>query len=343
MRQIARLAGVSLMTVSRALRNQPRVAEKTRQKILKIAQSVGYRPDPEISKLMHHLRRGIRPQFQSTICGLTNWPDAVKPPYFQTLLAGAERQALARGYGFSVLPFTAEARSGARLRRLMLSQGVQGVMLLPQRPPLDLTTLLDWREFSVAASSLSVLGPEVNRVAPHHFSNTVRLCRELTALGYRRIGLVVDAEQDMRANRGFSAALLSFGRHEATEPVPPLVFDGELAAALVPWFRRERPDAIVATSESHVRNYARLLNLRLPGPVGFASLNLAAPAKEPGPIAGIDERPGEIGAITVDLLAAMIERRVRGLPAEPVSTLLSGRWRAGASCPRRKPARVPAR
>lgn len=338
MREIARLAGVSLMTVSRALRNQPRVAEPTRKKILKIAQQLGYRPDPEISKLMHHLRRGLRPRFQSVICGLTNWPDPVKPPYFQALLVGAERQAAARGYGFSVMPFTSVARSGARLRRMLLSQGVQGVMLLPLRPTLDLAALLDWREFSVAASSLSVLGPEVHRVAPHHFANTTRLCRELAALGYRRIGLVVDAEQDQRANRGFSAALLSYGRHEAAEPVPPLVFDGELAAALGPWFRRERPDAIVATSESLVRDCARILGLRLPGPVGFASTNLspASPStREPAVIAGIDELPGEIGAATVDLLAAMVERRVRGLPASPASTLLSGRWRAGVSGPRR--------
>ncbi|MCX6952082.1 MAG: LacI family DNA-binding transcriptional regulator [Verrucomicrobia bacterium] len=335
-RQIAKLAGVSLMTVSRALRNQPRVAEKTRRKILKIAQGLGYRPDPEISKLMHHLRRGLRPRFQSVICGLTNWPDEVKPPYFRSLLAGVERQARARGYGFQVLPFAPGARSGARLRRLLFSQGVQGVMLLPQRPPIDLGTLLAWGEFSVAAASLSVLGPEVNRVAPHHFLNTVRLCRELAALGYRRIGLVVDEEQDMRANRGFSAALLSFGRHEAVEPVPPLVYDGGLAAALAPWFRRERPDALVATSESLVRECARLLRLKLPGPVGLASTSVAPVPSGVREVAGIDELPEEIGSVTLDLLATMVERRVRGLPVSPASTLLAGRWRPGASCPRRR-------
>ncbi len=335
-RQIARLADVSLMTVSRALRNQPRVAEATRRKILKIAQRLGYRPDPEIAKLMHHLRRKVRPQFQSVICGLTNWPTAVKPAYFQALLAGAERQARERGYGFHVMPVREAVRSGEQLRRVLRSQGVQGVVLLPQSPPRDLGALLEWSEFSVAAASLSVLGPEVNRVAPHHFSNTVRLCRELAALGYRRIGLVIDAEQDARANRGFSAALLSFGRYETEEAVTPLVWAGELAEALVPWYRRERPDALVATSEALVRECARWLKLKIPGPVGFASTNVASAKAGLGGIAGIDELPDEIGAITVDLLASMIERRVRGLPVAPASTLLAGRWRAGLSCPPRK-------
>lgn len=338
-RQIARAAGVSLMTVSRALRNQPRVAEATRRKVVKIAERLGYRPDPEIAKLMHHLRRKVRPQFKSVLCGLTNWPGATKPAYFQALLAGVERQARERGYGFNVLRFTAEGRSGERLQRMLRSQGVQGVLLLPQSPPSDLATLLDWREFSVAAASLSVLGPDVNRVAPHHFDNTMRLCRELAALGYRRIGLVIDAEQDARAKRGFSAALLAFGRHEAAEAVEPLVWDGALADALAPWFRRERPDVVVATSESLVRDCARILKRKIPGPVGFASTNIAAAGAredEEVEIAGIEELPEEIGAIAVDLLAGMVERRVRGLPVSPAATLLAGRWRAGLSCPGRR-------
>jgi LacI family transcriptional regulator len=101
---------------------------------------------------------------------------------------------------------------------------------------------------------------------------------------------------------------------------------------LAPWFRRERPDALVATSEELVRDCARLLKLKIPGPVGFASTNVASTRSALGEIAGIDELPEEIGAIAVDLLASMVERRVRGLPVAPSSTLLAGRWRAGRSC-----------
>lgn len=332
LRQIARLAGVSQMTVSRALGNRPRIAEGTRRKIVKIAQSVGYRPDPEITKLMHYLRRGVRPRFQSVICGVTNWPAGAKPAYFEALLAGAARQAQSRGYGFSVMPLSTEPGGGRRLQHMLRSRGVEGVLLLPQRAPVDLSALLDWREFSVAAASVSVLGPDVNRVAPHQFVNTMRLCRELAALGYRRIGLVIDDRQDLRVSRGFSAAVATHARHEDVEAVEPLMFRGELRAMLGPWYRRERPDAIIATSESLVRDCARLLRLRLPGGVAFASTNLESPARTPRLIAGIDERPEEIGAAGVDLIAGLVERRVRGLPSAPASTLLTGRWHPGRSC-----------
>ena len=39
---VARLAGVSQPTVSRALRGDPRVAEATRNKVLKVAADLGY-------------------------------------------------------------------------------------------------------------------------------------------------------------------------------------------------------------------------------------------------------------------------------------------------------------
>ena len=48
------------MTVSRALGGRGRIAEETRAEIRAIAERLGYRPDPEVAKLMHHLRVGKR-------------------------------------------------------------------------------------------------------------------------------------------------------------------------------------------------------------------------------------------------------------------------------------------
>src|SRR5882672_7634745 len=63
MRDIAVKAGVSVSAVSLALRNQPRVSESERRRIQGIARRLGYRRDPEIARLMEHLRtsRANRP------------------------------------------------------------------------------------------------------------------------------------------------------------------------------------------------------------------------------------------------------------------------------------------
>ena len=49
MRQIAEAAGVSVATVSMALRNSERITPETREKVRAIATEMNYRPDPLIA------------------------------------------------------------------------------------------------------------------------------------------------------------------------------------------------------------------------------------------------------------------------------------------------------
>ena len=55
-RRIAAEAGLSPSTVSLALRNSPKIPAATKQRIRKIAQRLGYRPDGKLTELMSHLR-----------------------------------------------------------------------------------------------------------------------------------------------------------------------------------------------------------------------------------------------------------------------------------------------
>ncbi len=57
MRDIAGKAGVSVMTVSRALNNHPGLAPLTRERILQLAGELGYRPNPMVSALMRSRRQ----------------------------------------------------------------------------------------------------------------------------------------------------------------------------------------------------------------------------------------------------------------------------------------------
>ncbi|HTY58659.1 MAG TPA: LacI family DNA-binding transcriptional regulator, partial [Bacteroidota bacterium] len=43
--EVARQAGISAMTVSRALNNHPNVSEKTRKKVLDVSRRLGYTPN----------------------------------------------------------------------------------------------------------------------------------------------------------------------------------------------------------------------------------------------------------------------------------------------------------
>ena len=333
LRAVAAQAGVSAMTVSRALGNRSGIAAATRERIAGIAAKLGYRPDPEIARLMHHVRSRHRPRFQSVICGLTTRPREIQEPYTLALIAGARRRAEELGHGFMLLHVTLEPNHGMGVHTMLVSRGVQGLLLLPQQEPVDLSGLLDWRDFAAVAATTSVMAPVINRVTPDHFSNAILLCRELAARGYRRIGFVTSREHDLRVKHLFDAALVWHGLRLAGALLPPLVLPKQTDDDLVAWFRRERPDAVVGPNYEELDWIAQTLRREAAGRLAVACTTTTG--SQARHLSGIDERPDEVGAVAVELLAGMVARRFRGLPTSPTSTTVSGIWRNGGSCPRR--------
>ena len=57
MAEIAQRLGVAPSTVSRALRDDPRISAAVREQVRGIAGELGYRPNPLVSALMAHRRR----------------------------------------------------------------------------------------------------------------------------------------------------------------------------------------------------------------------------------------------------------------------------------------------
>jgi LacI family transcriptional regulator len=91
------------MTVSRALRNDAKVAEATRQAVLAAAEAAGYRLEPKIGQLMLHLR-SVRARPTSEPLALV-WPDcALREREESPSLAGIARgvRMRAEALGFSV-------------------------------------------------------------------------------------------------------------------------------------------------------------------------------------------------------------------------------------------------
>lgn len=331
LRDVALKAGVSAMTVSRALGNRYGIAPETRARIERIAGKLGYRPDPEIAKLMHHVRTRHRPRFHSLICGLTNRAPALDEPYTRAVAEGAQRRAAEIGHAFTVLPIPADPAEWPGLQRILRTRGAQGLLLLPQNEPIDLTKLIEWREFAVVAATTSVTAPAVHRVAPDVFGNSLLICRELTARGYRRIGFVTSTRHDLRLQHAADAAAIWHGQRESAHAVPPLILPEADPGLLQQWFRRTRPDVLVGSNPGELQWISRVLKLRVPGRIATVCLTTTGPlAKE---VSGIDERPAAIGAAAVDMLAGMLVRRDQGLPKIPTSTVVSGAWREGRTCP----------
>lgn len=123
---VARVAGVSTATVSRALRGLPNVTAATRERVQRAADELGYVPSPSASSLASGRTR--------TIGLITPW---VAHWFFANVIEGAERAL--RVEEFDALLYSFEVSREAPRRRLdpdVLRRRVDGVLVvgLPLEP-----------------------------------------------------------------------------------------------------------------------------------------------------------------------------------------------------------------
>ena len=173
---VARTAGVSVATVSRALRGLPNVAPATRSRVEEIATRLSYRPDPAATRLASGRSRTVA----MAVPNLGQW-------YFSQVMAGVERVLSDAGY--DVLPFTTDT-AGARTGKVRLgpmAQRADGLILVNIGLPedeLDALATSGPAVVSVGGSAGAFASVRVDDVA------VARLAVEhLVGLGHRRIAL----------------------------------------------------------------------------------------------------------------------------------------------------------
>ncbi len=95
---IAKSCDISHVTVSRALRNHPRVKKETRKRILNAARELGYRPS--------HSARSLRHGKTQTVCVVL--PDLTNP-FFSEFARAVEEGVVAWGYGAAITEYAGDA------------------------------------------------------------------------------------------------------------------------------------------------------------------------------------------------------------------------------------------
>ena len=324
------------MTVSLALRNSPEVSAATRRRLHRLAARRGYRPDPTLAKLMHHLRVQRPARFKASLCALKQaWTRerAREWDYVSRLEAGLADRAEALGFGLTVLDLDEFAGPG-QLQRVLASRGIEGLVLLPLRSPCDLTDRLDWREFAIVTTTPSVSAPRFHGVMPHHFANMLEACGQLRLSGFRRIGLALTQEWEQRVHHRWSGGLAWHNLFGGTSPVAPFIDPhagpNVTPVAFLAWIRRERPDVVLCETFDRAAFSALLAALPARRRPVVATLNWPNPPA----VAGIDQRPERIGEVAVEVVAGMLLRGEKGVPALANTTMVDGVWKTGEWAPR---------
>jgi len=126
MADIARLAGVSASTVSRALADNPLVSARTRAHVKQIAKQMGYQIDP--------VARSLRSRRSGTICVAVPLMHAhgqpLSDPFMMTMLALLAEALTARGY--SMLLSRVDQHCDGWIDQLVRSRHADGIIMLGQ-------------------------------------------------------------------------------------------------------------------------------------------------------------------------------------------------------------------
>jgi DNA-binding LacI/PurR family transcriptional regulator len=333
MSDVARRAGVHAATVSRALRDDPRITTVLRRKIRRVAEELGYRTNPLVAALMSARRIGRHPAYQATLAYVTKYPPDQAAKFardYGDLLAGARERAEAQGYRVEEFNLHDSDLSPRRTTAILQSRAIHGLIVAPLHSvhePLELA----WSQFCIVAVGYSFKDVPVERVAHDHFTGYQLAARHCRLAGRQRLGLVLPRRVHEKVEkRWVAAALLDQSEHASTDRVPPLLLDTAEADAFARWFRRHRPDVVLGLDVPVLLEWMRKLGRAVPRDVGIVSLDRRPQDRG---IAGITQDYAKVGANAVDLLIGRIRRNERG-PSQNQFTLLSeGRWLDGRTLP----------
>jgi LacI family transcriptional regulator len=322
---VARLAGVSRSTVSRALRGNPRLPSATITAIRAIADQVGYRTNPLMGDIMRNVRRGGSEAHHSTLAYLTFHPTADgwrANSTYARFYEGARDRATKLGFSLDVIWVRQPGLNSTRLTALLQARGITGVIVGP-RPGLVEPDFLNWSKFAAASVGVPLPDIRLSQAASHHARGMERLLTALRERGYRRPGLALLEAQMSRTDPGWVATWVhDQTRRDACERVSMLVQPVWRDDEIADWVRNHRPDVVIGVDSALIDALQRS-GWRVPDDIGFAHLSRPDHAIAP---AGIDQHPHAIGAAAVDLVADQFFSGDLGLIEIPRVLLLEPDW-----------------
>ncbi len=274
---VARVAGVSIKTVSRVMNNEPNVREETRAKVKDAANALHYRPN-----LLARSLAGSR----SFLIGLLY--DNPVPSYINDMQRGVIKRCRQSGYHLLAEPQDSQSPDLERsISGLLATIRLDGVILTP--PLCDMAVVLD---------TIEAAGVPYVRVSPFMYpgrSASVRMDDSLAAfettqyllgLGHRDIGFVLGHPEHGASHlryEGYMKAMREAGLEPNSDWMKQGYFTYESGVEVAKTYfaaGAKRPTAIFSSNDAMafgIMAHAQQVGVKIPDEVS---------------IAGFDDTPG---------------------------------------------------
>lgn len=329
LKDIAKRARLSVIAVSMALRQHPRISAETRKRVQRLARQMGYRRDPFLSALSSY-RQGTK-RVASYLAFVTTGAtaEAWKTEFELLMLEGARGEA--RRLGYELVPYWLNPSiSGARHSQILEARGVTGLLIAPLANP-EKGIELDWSRFCTVELGRTLREPHLHFASTNQYGGLLLLHAELRKLGYRRVGMAINIESDHTIDGRWSAAMLK--HHSLVPPaerVRPLWNDIWNEANFLRWVDREKPDAVISWADAHCHMLERS-GRRVPRDLGFALLSLEKRYTKARDFSGLDQNYDHVGAAGLSLLHSQCLTRSYGIPKVRLSVVVDCTWKPGST------------
>jgi LacI family transcriptional regulator len=333
-REVARRAGVSPMTVSRVVNGGSGVSEQTRRRVEVAIADLGYIPN----RLASNFRRE-----RTGIVALIV-PD-LSDPFFMLVVAGAEEVARRSEYRLFICNTRSDPAREADYVDEMLAGRVEGVLIAPvsdrTRPHL---TRLTQKGVPFVLVDRAVDGVEADLVQGDSVAGARELVQHLVKLGHKRIGLIVESSEVSTARdrlAGYLEGLLVCGIEVSEELIVEATAniqggrDGVERLLGLP----EPPTAVLAVNNLvavGVAQELRTRGLRVPEDMALVCFDDVDLASQLDPFLTVMAQPAEtFGRIAMQLL---LERAAGDAPARRRRVVLPADLIVRRSCGSQLPA-----
>lgn len=298
-RDVAAAAGVSTATVSKFVNGAQRFSPAVEATIKAVIAELGYRSNPLA---------------QSMITGRTNTIGLsvldVANPHFTSIVKGANRVALARGYTV-LLVDTEETPSRERPLLEALSRRVDGMIVFSRMQEKDMGWMVEINKPMVFFGTLFQL--DIPSVASDDHRGAYMATRHLVTLGHRNIAYLgfSKSRRDEERLGGIRECMaehnLQLKVFDASTPSAP---EGERICSSI-MLGPDHPDALICYNDLMALGFmkeAQTLGFRLPADIsvtGFDNIlfgNYTSP-----PLTTVDLQSERMGATAMEKLIDMID------------------------------------
>jgi len=334
--EIAAACGVSAATVSRALNNNPAIPKATCDRVRAVARKLGWRPNPLASAFMAH-RRSTRPSsFKALLGVIVDFPVAKGiselPSHVLQTYAGFKERATEYGYGVKVISLAEPGMTPAIVGRTMSDWNIPGFLITSMSHPGKVLHGIKWSKYALVAVGHSMTSPNVHRVIRNMPMGVKLAIERAFAMGYKRLGIAVAEEYDLRTNHGvmFPVSYM-MGRLQPGQSIDIFTYRGESDPksmdAIAAWLDKTRPELVMGMFGNEVFDR---LGWKVPKDIAKVTFD-----KSPGfpTHAGLELRYEALGALAADVLISEIVLNRRGIPANPVEYTVPCHWVNGPSAP----------